>query len=285
MLVKKYDRPKSLQEALKLAAEPGDVRILAGGTDLNILLRERAIRPDAIVDLSAIEELKKIEYKDGVVHVGSMVTFSQAEKDPVVLEYIPMLAEAAATVGSPQIRNAGTVGGNLCNAATAADTVPTFMAMDAVAVIKSVNGERVLPVTDIPTGLNKTCLEKGEILVEFQVKPTTGKFAAFEKIGRRKALAISRINMGMVLDLDGKLIKAASVAFGAVGKTAYRMAELEEFLAGKELSEALIADAKALTAEIITKVLNGRSTTPYKKAIGAAVVGRALVRAMGGDAE
>ena len=194
-----------------------------------------------------------------------------------------MLTCAASKVGSPQVRNSGTIGGNLANAATAADTVPVLMAMDALAVIKRSGGCRVVPVTEIPTGLNQTCLEADELIVEFILKPRPGSFMDFEKIGRRKALAISRINMAMVLELGGGLIKGAAIAYGAVGKTAYRATQLEEFLVGKRLDGQLIDEAAGVAEELITRVLQGRKTTPYKKKIAAAVLRRALEKAMGGD--
>lgn len=282
MLVNNYYSPTSLADALAQMNSDGDVRALAGGTDLNILLHERKIRPDAVVDLTRVPELKKIYCADGLLHIGSACTFTEVANSELVKENCPMLACAAIQVGSTQVRNSGTVGGNLANAATAADTVPAFMAMDAKVLVKSVDGERIIPVTEVPTGLNTTCLAKNELIVEFLVAPTTGKFADFEKVGRRKALAISRINMGMVLDLDGKTIKSAAIAYGAVGKTAYRVDELEAFLAGKEITEDLMAEAGALVEEIVTRVLNGRSTTPYKKKIASAVLKRGLEKAMGG---
>ena len=193
-----------------------------------------------------------------------------------------MLAAAAASVGSTQIRNSGTVGGNLANAATAADTVPVLMAADAVVVVASVEGTKTVPVTEIPTGLNKTCLAHNELIVEFIVPLMGAKFNDFEKIGRRKALAISRINMGMVLELDGKTVKTAAVAFGAVGKTAYRAKVVEDYLAGKELTDAVIDEAAAVAEQMVVEVLAGRSTTPYKKKIAAAVVRRALIKAQEG---
>ena len=284
MRVNNYFSPATLDEALHCMREPGLVKALAGGTDLNIALHEREIRPDAIVDLTHIPELKKIEFSDGVLTVGSMVTFTEAQNSELVNQYCPLLAMAASTVGSPQIRNSGTIGGNLANAATAADSVPTMMAMDADVVVRNEDGERILKATEIPTGLNKTCLAPDELIVEFRIKPTTGKFVAFEKIGRRKALAISRINMAMVLDLDGNTIKAASIAFGAVGKTAYRVTELEKFLTGREITEELLAEAGDKIEAIVTEVLAGRSTTPYKKKIAAAVLKRGLEKAMGGAA-
>lgn len=282
MRVNTYYKPTILREALVCMRSGGVVKALAGGTDLIIEMNEGKIAPDVLVDLSAIAELKHIEAGEDGLHVGSMATFSQIASSAVVWEVCPMLAEAAAMVGSPQVRNSGTIGGNLANAATAADTVPALMAADAVAVIKHADGERILPVTEVPTGLNHTCLAPDELICELVIPRHPGCFMAFEKIGRRKALAISRINMGLLLEMDESRIARADVAYGAVGKTAYRVSALETFLRGKLLDDTLIEQAAQLAEEIVTEKLAGRKTTPYKRKIAAAVLRRALTKAKGG---
>ena len=282
MRVENYYQPSDLKEALACMNAHACVKALAGGTDLVIALQEKTIKPDAIVDLSHVKEMKGVSMQADGLHIGAMNTFTQLESNELIKTHLPMLACAASQVGSPQVRNSGTVGGNLANAATAADSVPVLMAADAVAVIASAEGTRTIPVTEIPTGLNKTCLAPNELIVEFIVKPLDGKFCAFEKVGRRKALAISRINMGMVLELDGKTVKTAAVAFGAVGKTAYRAKVVEDFLVGKELTDAAIDEAAAVAEQMVVEVLAGRSTTPYKKKIAAAVIRRALIKAQEG---
>ena len=282
MHIQDYFQPTTLTEALEYMHSEGRVKALAGGTDLVISLHERTIEADAVVDLSKIQALKEISLQADGLHIGAMATFTQLERSELIQAHCPMLSCAASKVGSPQVRNSGTIGGNLANAATAADTVPVLMAMDALAVIKKAGGCRVVPVTEIPTGLNQTCLEPDELIVEFILKPQPGSFMDFEKIGRRKALAISRINMAMVLELEGGLIKRAAVAYGAVGKTAYRAAPLEEFLVGKRLDGQLVDAAAGVAEELVTRVLQGRKTTPYKKKIAAAVLRRALEKAMGG---
>jgi len=285
MLVKEYYSPVFLEDALHQMNEPGQVKALAGGTDLAISLNERTIRPDAVVDLSGIEELKRIEMIGEDLHIGSMATFAQIAEDEVVKAMCPMLAAAALSVGSPQVRNLGTIGGNLANAATAADTVPALMAADAKAVVRKEGGERILPVTEIPCGLNKTVLEPNELICEFILRPAKGSFTDFEKVGRRKALAISRINMAIVLERENDVITKAALAYGAVGKTAYRASALETYLTGRKIDADTIDGACELAEQIVTEVLNGRSTTPYKKKIASAVLRRALIKASGGGEE
>jgi CO/xanthine dehydrogenase FAD-binding subunit len=280
--VQNYYRPSTLDEAL-CYMQSGCVKALAGGTDLVIALRERELEASGLVDLSLVEELRGISVKPDGLHIGAMTTFTQIQNSAEVGGICPMLAQAASMVGSPQIRNTGTIGGNLANAATAADTVPVLMAMDAQAVVMRSGDTRLLPVTEIPTGLNATCLAPDELIVEFVLNPRPGAFMDFEKIGRRKALAISRINMALVMECQDGVIERAAAAFGAVGKTAYRAVPVEAFLAGKVLSNACIEEAAAVAEQMVAEVLQGRKTTPYKKKLAAAVLRRALKKAMGGE--
>lgn len=280
--IERYEQPVTLAEALAAMNTGGRVKALAGGTDLAIQLHEREIDVDTIVDLSRVKKLKEISLKADGLHIGAMSTFTQVEHDALVQQYCPMLAKAASMVGSPQVRNSGTVGGNLANAATAADSVPVMMAMDAQVVVMSEAASRVLPATQIPTGLNKTCLQPNELIVEFILPLKPGVFMDFEKIGRRKALAISRVNMAMVLEFEQDVISSAAIAFGAVGRTAYRAKPIEIFLTGKKLDAALIEQAGRETEQMVIEVLAGRKTTPYKKIIASAVLRRALEAAMRG---
>lgn len=143
--IERYEQPVTLAEALTAMNTGGRVKALAGGTDLAIQLHEREIDVDTIVDLSRVKKLKEISLKADGLHIGAMATFTQIEHDALVQQYCPMLAKAASMVGSPQVRNSGTVGGNLANAATAADSVPVMMAMDAQVVVMSEAASRVLP--------------------------------------------------------------------------------------------------------------------------------------------
>ncbi len=280
MRIDRYEQPSTLAGALAAMNADGRVKALAGGTDLAIQLHERELNVDVIVDLSRIKELQEITCQSDGLHIGAMATFTQIEQNTLILQHCPMLAKAASMVGAPQVRNSGTVGGNLANAATAADTVPVMMAMDAQAVIMSEGAKHTMPVTQIPTGLNQTCLKPNELIIEFILPLKPGAFMDFEKIGRRKALAISRINMAMVLQMEKDTIAQASIAFGAVGKTAYRAKPIEGFLTGKRLDTALVEQAGRETEQMIVEILAGRKTTPYKKKIGSAVLRRGLEAAM-----
>jgi len=275
-----YLQPEALEEAVAfLAQAPERTKILAGGTDLIIQMRLREVQPEYLLDLSKLAELKQIWLEGDRIVLGSMATFDQVEHDPLIRKYVPILAEAAGSVGSPQIRHRGTVGGNIANAAVAADTVPALMALDAKVRLVSAGGERVVDVVDVPVGLNKTSIRNDEILAEIIIPvPQKESLGAFVKIGRRKAMAIARINLALQLAFAGDTIASAKLALGAVGTTAYRVPEVEELLAGQVWSEELVEKACGTVTEVVAQKLGARPTAPYKKAIAGAALRRALAR-------
>lgn len=283
MKVNGFFRPKTVDDTLALLGSQPNAKILAGGTDLVIALNERAAKPDALIDITGVEALRGIYEGDGRLHIGAGATFSQLEESGLVRRYCPAMCEAAARMGAVQVRNLATIGGNVANAATAADGVPPLLAMDAVAVIAGPKGKRTVPVDEVITGINQNSLEADELILEFVMPRQDGWAKVFEKIGRRKALAISRINLAVCARLDGPVVGDITVAVGAVGKKAYRVAEVEDFLRGKPLDEAVIREAAGLMDEVVARNLAGRSTTPYKRKIGAAVLKRALERIAGGE--
>lgn len=274
-----YFQPSTVSEALAfLSHSSAKTKILAGGTDLVIQLRERSLQPEFIVDLANVKELRGIESDGKSITIGSMVTFSELEQNPLILKCLPILAKAAASVGSPQIRNIATVGGNIANAATAADSVPALLALEARLNLLSSSGSREVALEDILVGLNKTTIAPNELLTKIIVPiPQGTTFTSFVKIGRRKALAIARLNLGLIMKFDAtNLIERASLAVGAVGTTAYRVKEVEEFLQGKRLTDEVITAAGEKLLEVVAAKLGSRPTAPYKKTIAKGALIKAL---------
>ncbi len=282
MQIAQYYQPATLDEAAKILRDNANIKILAGGTDLIIALRERHIKAEGLLDISRIG-LSRIYIDDGTLHVGSMATFHQIESNSLVLKHCPMLAEAASQVGAPQIRARATIGGNVANAATAADSLPVLLAMDAQAVVVNAEGRRTVRVEDLLTGVNQTALAPGDILTEFVLPIYANAFMAFEKIGRRQALAISRINLGIRIHLENGVVAQSAIAVGAVGKTAYRVRALEDSLTGKALTGEAMEQACGMLDNIVAEKLGARKTAPYKRRIAAAVLKRAFERMQGGD--
>lgn len=280
MKILDYAKPQDLEEALSfLSKAPEATKILAGGTDLIIQLRSRETEAEYILDLGGLEELKQIRLEGENIILGSMTTFTQVEEDPIIRKHVPVLAEAAGSVGSPQIRNRGTVGGNIANAAVAADSVPALMALDAKVKLVSTAGERVVELVEVPVGLNKTSIKRDEILTEIIIPvPKENTLGAFIKIGRRKAMAIARLNLALQVTFEADRIASARLALGAVGTTAYRVPEVEELLAGQVLSAELVDKACKTVNEVVANKLGSRPTAPYKKTIAAAALRRAFAR-------
>lgn len=280
MKVLDYVQPATLEEAVVfLAKAPEKTKILAGGTDLIIQMRLREVQPEYLLDLGRLAELKQIRLEGDKIILGSMATFDQVEHDPIIRKHVPILTEAAGSVGSPQIRNRGTVGGNIVNAAVAADTVPALMALDAKVKLLSAGGERVVDVVEVPVGPNKTIIRNDEILTEIIIPvPREHSFGAFIKIGRRKAMAIARINLALQLAFEGDTVVSARLAVGAVGTTAYRVPEVEELLVKQVLIQELTEKACAMVTEVVAQKLGSRPTAPYKKAIAGAALRRAFAR-------
>ena len=282
MMKMDYLRPESLKEALVLLAEHGkEAGILAGGTDLLVQLREEAKRWQdlkVLVDISHIKELRSIREKEGTVHIGALVTHSDLEKSPLLRKTAPFLCEAAFQVGSPQIRNRGTIGGSIANASPAADPVPPLIALDGEALLKSLEGERRLPLKELFRGSGQTVLQPGEILVEvsFPILPE-GSRSAFAKLGRRKALAISRLNLGVIARQDQEgMVLDLRIAPGCIFATPDRVREAEEVLLGKVPTPSLLEEAGLKVTEEMIRRTGIRWSTEFKKPALEAMVRQAL---------
>lgn len=283
MRIEAFYRPKTIDDALALLDQISNAKIIAGGTDIVIAINERKINPPALVDITGIGELRRIWEERDILHIGATVTFSELQSSELVRRYCPSLCEAASEMGAVQIRNIATIGGNVVNAAAAADGVPPMLSMNASAVVRSVGSVRCVPLAEIITGINQNSLATNEMISEFQIQDLPNTIKVFEKIGRRKALAISRINLAVCAEMSGQMVKTIVVVVGAVGKTAYRVKEVEEHLYNKELSESVIITAADIMDETVARNLAGRSTTPYKRKIAWAVLKRSLERIAGGQ--
>lgn len=280
--VKSYESPASISEVIELLAERPGVKLLAGGTDLIIALNEWAISPPGIIDLKRVPELKEIHDDISGLRIGSMVTFSEISENVCIRSKWTALSEAASVVAAPQIRNRATIGGNVANGAVAADSVPALMALGATAELVSVRGIRHVPVSELMLDLNATAIGPDELLTCFRL-PNLGAVSAFEKIGRRKAQAISRICLATALNMDGDRVEKAHIAVGAAGRRAYLCPEVSELLVGHTLDEERIKAASDKMEQHVAQVLGERPTAPYKKRIAAASLESALLRLQGGQ--
>lgn len=279
----KYFSPSSLEEAFDILANNVGARILAGGTDLLIELRKMPINEKVVVvDISKLAALRFINEDDHHIFIGPLVTHYELTQSEIIKREFPFLSRAASLVGSPQIRARGTIGGNICNASPAADTVPVLIALDAKAKLKGKNGERVLLIGDFIKGPYKTERKPDEILVEIIIERLKAGFGfSFVKLGRRNALAISRMNVATAVRVDDGIISEVRLACGSVFPVTKRVSLAESFLVGKTPSIELFSQAGEIVGEEMIKSTGIRWSTPYKRPVIAAMVKNSLLEACG----
>ena len=219
--------PRTLPEALRLRAETA-AHPIQGGTDVMVELNFDRRRPAVLLNLNEVGELGNWSRENGSVRLGAAVTYTEAMEAPLA-ETLPALAEAARTVGGPQIRNRGTVGGNLGTASPAGDALPPLLIGDAVVELASIRGERALPLAEFLTGPKRNALAEDELIVGVRVRPASGR-QTFMKIGPRNAMVISVVSLALTVDRDREEVRAA---FGSAGPVptlvTAPLAELEGF--------------------------------------------------------
>ncbi|MGE5435195.1 MAG: FAD binding domain-containing protein [Candidatus Doudnabacteria bacterium] len=220
--------PRSLAEALRLKAEhPGSVPI-QGGTDVMVELNFDRARPEALLNLNEVGELRGWSRDNGSIRLGAGLTYTEAMEAPLA-EALPALAEASRTVGGPQIRNRGTIGGNLGTASPAGDALPPLLIGDAVVELASVRGERSVPLPEFLTGPKRNLLAADELIVAVVVRPAAGP-QTFMKVGPRNAMVISVVSLALTVDRDHGEVRAAFGSAGpVVGLVQAPLAELNGF--------------------------------------------------------
>jgi len=274
-----YCFPKTLPEALTLLAEHSeDTRIIAGGTDL-ILQLERGVRHvPTLVDVTRIPGLDDIALDNGTITMGPLVTHSQVVVSDLLVDKAFPLARACWQVGSPQIRNRGTIAGNLINASPAGDTITPLWALDASVILGSrQRGERELPFEEFCLGVRRTALQPDEMLVSIQFPALkANERGAFLKLGLRQAQAIAVVNVAVVLGFEDHRISRASIALGSVAPTIVRATDAEESLIGRPLTEYTMARASELAAAAARPIDDIRASADYRRAMVRVLTVRAL---------
>jgi CO/xanthine dehydrogenase FAD-binding subunit len=262
-----YVRPSSLEETVGFLSDHGsETKPLAGGTDLLIDLRSGDLKARYIMDVTRIPELKGIVVTEEGLSIGAGATISEIARSEEVERLAPALWKACLTFGGPQIRNTATIGGNIANASPSADTFPPLIVHDAVVVLARAGGERRIPVELSAAGPYRSNVRPDELIVRFILKTAEDRFSEFLKIGRRKALAIARVSMAVLMEKSAE----GSVSFirfclGSSTPVPCRVREVEEFLTGKIPDEAVVAEGGRLVAKKMIEISGRRPTTVYKE--------------------
>ena len=269
--------PSALREVLRLQAnEKTRGKILAGGTDLMAQWAAGVPLPERAISIFGLAELQAVEETADALTIGAGVTHSRVASHPLIMQHVPMLSQAAASVGALQIQNRGTLGGNVVNASPAGDLAPALLAADGVAIAQSVRGVREIPLTAFWTGYRKTDLQPDEILLAVRVLKKGRATESFQKLGTRQAQAISKIMAACRVEMEGGVIRRAAIAFGSAAATAVRLDGLEKFLCGKKLTPKLLHEAEELTTESIHPITDIRSTADYRKWVSGRLIRRFL---------
>lgn len=268
----KYREPRSIEEAIaNLSKYNRKAKIIAGGTDLLVQMKMERIYPQLLINIKKITQLDYINELDGI-KIGAITTFSKIEESEVIRKKYSALFEAAHLISSTQIKNMGTIGGNLCNASPAADSAPPLLVFDSKLKIASKKGERIISLKDFFIGPGEKALSPDELLVAIDVPPVSSHTgSAFSKMGRVSA-DIAKLSVAVLIEKDGDLCKSCKIALGAVAKTPMRAIKAEEVLTGKKFSLSLSEEAARIASEEIQPIDDIRSTAEYRRDVSRILV-------------
>ena len=279
-----YRAPGSLDETLNILKTNGHgARILAGGTDLILQMKQGQVHPSLVVDVKKVPELNRLEWSEpGGLHVGAVVPLNKLVTFTAILERYNILAQACSLIGSQQIRNRGTIGGNICNAAPSADSVPALLCLGARAVLASSNGTRKIDLNDFFMAPGKTAIGDDELLVEIEV-PTPPVLSAgcYLRHTTREEMDIAVVGVAslITLSLQDKTVKEARIALGAVAPTPVRAHNAEAFLVGKSVTPDIIEEAAEKAAVETSPISDLRGSAEYRHEIVKVLTRRTLRKA------
>ncbi len=280
MIDYEFIKARSLEEALDFLGNYEDVKAIAGGTDLIVDIRKENVRAKGfkyLLDISGLKELEFIKKERDHVVLGALSTHTSLIESPIIDQHFPLLASAAKTIGSPQIRNRGTIGGNINNASPAADLLPPLIALKAQVKLCSARGERTMSLEEFLAGPYKTNRQSDELMTEVHIPLVSEDYLGnFQKIGRRKAMNIARLNLAILLGINNGTIFDPRVVPGAATAYPMRFRKVEETVSGKGIKDIDPVEIGELASEEMISFTGVRWSTPYKRVALASLVKRAL---------
>lgn len=275
-----YLEAKTVEEACSLLSQyKGKARLIAGGTDLLVAMRRGKITPLYVINVKTIPNLDYVSYDGDGLRIGALATLSDIESSPLIRDRFPIIADSAHQIGTQQVRNVGTIGGNLGNAAPSADMAPSLIGLGAKAKLKGPKGERVVALEEFFTGPGETTLQAGEMLIEIQVPnspPHTR--GVYLKLPARTAIDLAAVGVAAVVTLDSKgaNIVDAKIVLGAVAPIPMRARQAEDIIKGKAINNELIEKAAQVAAEEAKPISDVRGSAGYRKEIVRVLTNRAI---------
>lgn len=265
-----YLEPATIEESVSLLTKyNGRAKVIAGGTDLLVLMRQKVIRPDYVVDIINIPGLDYIDYDDEKgLRIGALTTIRSLEKSAELNQRYPVISQAASQLGSVAIRNMGTLGGNLCNAAPSAETAPALIGLSAEARIVGPDGERVIPLEDFFTGPGTTVLKTAELLVEIQVPVLPPRIkGVYLKHAIRGSIDLAIVGVAAIVTLEpgSNVCKDIKLVLGAVAPTPLRAHQAEEIIKGERIDDALIDKCAKVASDESRPITDVRASDWYRK--------------------
>lgn len=280
-----YFKPDSLDEAVKLLSKFGEnASVLAGGTDLAVLIKEDVETPEVIVDIKGIGELHKLELRNDNLFIGAGVTFTDVIESSIIKNNFPLILDASKTVASAGIRNRATVVGNICSAVPSADSAPALLCYEADVIVKNSITQRIIPISEWFTGPKQTALQKDEIVTGLSIPLIKERHGAcYEKLGRYSGEDLAQACVG-ILVLENLQYR---IAFGAVGPSPKRSHQIEKLLQSKEINGTLPLEIVNIIPNEISPITDIRSTKEYREHMITIMLERGLKKAVsrmrGGD--
>ena len=270
--------PRALQELWQILEDEPQASLYAGGTDLLVKMRSGLVQPRQLVCLEGIGDLKRVEDRGEEVFIGPCMTFTELLRNRLMRNHFPVLIKGLEVLGSPPIRNMGTIGGNIVTASPAGDTLPPLYVLGAEIELRKRDSSRRLPLKDFIKGPGQTLLDSGEVLTAlFMRKRTNWNLHHYEKVGQRKALAIAIVSLAAVISLsDDGTVKEARLAWGSVAPTVVLSTEVEAMLVGNRLSRQVLEEAAQVVRESVKPIDDIRASSNYRRQ----VAGNLLLRLM-----
>jgi len=269
-----YQKVEKLDQALKLLNDFGaKAKVIAGGTDIVVQLKEDVSKPEMLIDLKDLNELNKIEFSDNILRIGANVTFSDLEHSDIIKEKFYILWESAGTVASIGVRNRATLTGNICSAVPSLDSAPALFVYDAEVIVKSVESERKIKIQDWFVAPKRTALKPNELVIALILHlPKEKSFGCYKKLGRYQGEDLAQAGVG-ILAIENKEYRVAFCAVGPIPKRAF---SIEKLLSGKSISAELISEAQKLVEQEISPITDIRASKEYRTELVKVMLERGL---------